>query len=111
MAIGFSPMSSLSANRRSSSRPNSCAKSSRARSLTILLRPVFPGLPGRARYRRGCPGAYLGLAGFALALVLATAGSWLAHPWRHAEAAARSLAVLPLATSPTIPRRTTSPTG
>ena len=38
-----------------------------------------------------------GLASFALALVLATAGSWLVHPWRHAEAAVRSLAVLPLA--------------
>jgi TolB-like protein/Flp pilus assembly protein TadD len=38
-----------------------------------------------------------GLASFALALLLAIAGSWLAHPWRHGEAAIRSLAVLPLA--------------
>jgi TolB-like protein/DNA-binding winged helix-turn-helix (wHTH) protein/tetratricopeptide (TPR) repeat protein len=38
-----------------------------------------------------------GLAGFALVLVLATGGMWFVHSWWHAEAAVRSLVVLPLA--------------
>ena len=63
-----------------------------------LAAPGVPRLTGAGPLPARLPRALTwGLAGFALALVLATAGSWLAHPWRHAEAAARSLAVLPLA--------------